>query len=63
MAKMHEFQQSGVTIVVVAHNPGLIAKFCDRAIWLEHGRVEAIGPSRDVIDQYSHMLPHMVEVA
>jgi ABC-2 type transport system ATP-binding protein len=61
IAKMHEFQASGVTIVVVAHSTDLIEKFCDSAIWLEHGRVEAIGPSREVVDQYQHMLPHLVE--
>jgi len=63
MAKMHEFQTQGVTIVVVAHNTATITDFCDRAIWLEHGRMEAIGPSRDVMEQYTHMLPHLVEVA
>ncbi|MEO7666050.1 MAG: ABC transporter ATP-binding protein [Dehalococcoidia bacterium] len=63
IAKMHEFQAQGVTIVLVSHVPTMITKFCDRAIWLEHGRVQAEGPARDVVEQYTHMLPHAVEVA
>ncbi len=62
LAKMHEFKEQGVTIVVVSHSPDLIAKFCDRAIWLDHGRLQAEGPSRSVVEQYNHMLPHLIEV-
>lgn len=63
VAKMHEFQAQGVTIVLVSHVPTMITKFCDRAIWLEHGRIQAEGPARHVVDQYTHMMPHAVEVA
>jgi ABC-2 type transport system ATP-binding protein len=62
LAKMHEFKEGGVTIVVVSHTPNLIAQFCDRAIWLDHGRLQAEGPARAVVDQYNHMLPSLAEV-
>jgi lipopolysaccharide transport system ATP-binding protein len=52
LAKMHEFQAQGTTIVVVSHDPGLIRKFCERAVWLDHGHVMAEGLSGDVVDHY-----------
>src|SRR5437667_10657086 len=39
LEKMHDFQSLGTTIVVVSHDLDLLAKFCQRAIWLEHGAV------------------------
>jgi len=52
--KMHEFKERGVTIVVVSHSPELVAKFCNRAIWLDHGRLVAEGPAAALIEEYAH---------
>ena len=37
---------------MVSHSLGLIEEICDRAIWLEHGRLRASGLPRRVIDSY-----------
>ena len=29
-----------------------VAQLCDRAIWLDHGRVEREGPAADVVAEY-----------
>jgi ABC-type polysaccharide/polyol phosphate transport system ATPase subunit len=47
-----EMRRDGKTVVFVSHDLGSVARFCDRALLLEHGRVEALGPARDVIEQY-----------
>jgi ABC-type polysaccharide/polyol phosphate transport system ATPase subunit len=52
LAKMEEFQQRGITIVVVSHSPELVTSFCRRAIWLEHGHVVAEGPVDRVVAEY-----------
>ena len=39
-------------VVLVSHNVGIIRRFCDRAIWLDDGRIVADGPSREVIRAY-----------
>jgi len=62
LERMHEFQQRGTTIVVVSHSLGLISSFCERAIWLEHGRIVGEGPAGEVIQEYSRAAPHGVEV-
>jgi ABC-2 type transport system ATP-binding protein len=62
IARMHEFQARGTTIVVVSHGLDLVSTFCERAILLDHGRVVGEGPPDDVIAQYTEMLSHPVEV-
>lgn len=42
----------GTTLVVVAHDIYSLRRLCHRAIWLEKGVVNAIGPSDEVADRY-----------
>ena len=45
-------RESGVTIVFVSHDTNMVAQVCDRAVYLDRGRVQALGDPRDVIHQY-----------
>jgi ABC-type polysaccharide/polyol phosphate transport system ATPase subunit len=47
-----DFRRRGRTIVLVSHATGLIERFCDRAVLLEDGRVEALGDPRQVAARY-----------
>jgi ABC-type polysaccharide/polyol phosphate transport system ATPase subunit len=40
------------TIVFVSHNLGKVSEFCDRAMWLDRGVVQGIGPAERVVDDY-----------
>ncbi len=51
-ARMDEFRRDGACIVVVSHDPALVAGLCQRALWLEAGGVRALGPSAEVVGQY-----------
>ena len=51
-AKIAEFRVAGKTIVLVSHDIGLISRLCDRALWLDQGRVAASGTVRDVATAY-----------
>ena len=49
---------SDQTVVLVTHDPYLVKSICNRAIWIENGKVHAEGSSEEVIDKYlKHMLP------
>jgi ABC-type polysaccharide/polyol phosphate transport system ATPase subunit len=50
--KIHEFQAAGKTILLASHSAEMIRTFCHRALWLEHGRVMAVGDSGEVMDAY-----------
>jgi ABC-type polysaccharide/polyol phosphate transport system ATPase subunit len=47
-----EFRAAGKTVVFVSHDLSAVRRWCDRALFLEHGRIVAIGETDDVIDSY-----------
>ena len=49
---MFELRKRGTTVVLVTHSMGLVQDLCDQAVWLDHGRVQRIGESRDVVQGY-----------
>lgn len=48
-----EIREQGKTIVFVGHDLGVIREYCDRAMLLLDGRVEAIGAPSEVIERYT----------
>jgi hypothetical protein len=52
LEKFSEFERSGKTLVFVSHDLGLVAERCRRALWLDHGRLEADGPADEVVARY-----------
>ncbi len=56
MNRMRQLQDSGTTILLVTHDVQTVRSFCDRAIWLKDGRIEAAGSPLDVTSQYIQFL-------
>ena len=52
-ATFDRFREEGKTIVFVSHDLGSVTKFCERAVWLQDGRMAAIGPAREVVERYA----------
>ncbi len=52
MERIEGFRKQGRTIVIVTHSMDTVRGMCDRAIWLEDGRVEFSGPAGSVVDMY-----------
>ena len=50
--KIEEFLTAGRTIILVSHDLHAVRSLCDEALWLDRGHVRALGPARDVVDQY-----------
>ena len=51
-ATFDRFREEGKTIVYVSHDLGTVRRFCDRALLLRAGSIEAIGPAAEVVDRY-----------
>jgi lipopolysaccharide transport system ATP-binding protein len=51
--RIRAFQQEGVTIVLISHDPQLIAELCQQVVWLRGGRVAAQGPPGEVTARYT----------
>jgi lipopolysaccharide transport system ATP-binding protein len=56
MNRMNLLKNNGTTILLVTHDVQTIRSFCDTAIWLDKGRVQATGAPLDVTSQYIQFL-------
>ena len=51
-AKLHQLKKDGKTIVIVSHSLDAIKDLCDRAIWINQGKIEKDGKTTEVINEY-----------
>jgi ABC-type polysaccharide/polyol phosphate transport system ATPase subunit len=52
LRRMKEVLKGGRTVLFVSHSHEAVKDLCARAIWLKDGRVEAEGPSGEVVARY-----------
>jgi lipopolysaccharide transport system ATP-binding protein len=52
-ARIRQFRDAGKTLLFVSHAPGVVKELCDRALWLDHGRVRMDGAAGGVLKAYS----------
>ena len=52
MTAMDNLLERSGTIIFVSHNLPKVAEFCDRAMWLDHGRLQAVGPAEEIVARY-----------
>ena len=52
VGKIQEFKARGKTIVLVSHDLGSIERLCDEAVWLDRGRLQVHGETREVVGRY-----------
>jgi len=55
---MQDLLDRSGTIVFVSHNLDKLAEFCDRAMWLDRGRIQEEGPSHTVVADYRSSIAH-----
>ena len=51
-ARINEFRLLGSTIVIVSHSMDLVRQICQRACWIDHGKIAFIGTPDDAITAY-----------
>jgi len=62
LGKMGEVAQTGRTVILVTHQLNQIRRLCQRAVWIEEGKLRQIGPTADVSAAYeSDMMASMQE--
>ncbi|MFM0167851.1 ABC transporter ATP-binding protein [Paraburkholderia sediminicola] len=54
--KIKELKKSGVTILFVSHDVGSVRTLCERAVWLDDGRVRMEGNAFAVTAQYTQFM-------
>jgi ABC-type polysaccharide/polyol phosphate transport system ATPase subunit len=51
-ARIDSFIGKASTLVLATHNLDVCRRWCNRAAWLERGRIEALGPVDEVVEKY-----------
>lgn len=52
MDAMRGLLERAGTIVFVSHALPKVAEFCDRAIWMDQGKIKLVGDAKDVVKEY-----------
>jgi ABC-2 type transport system ATP-binding protein len=50
--RIDKFLNGDTTVLVVSHDLNFISASCDKAIWLECGRIKFIGSGKETVDRY-----------
>src|SRR6185369_15884244 len=56
MDRLRRFVDGGGTLLFCSHAMYYVSAFCQRALWLRHGRAEALGPTEEVVRAYENFL-------
>ena len=54
--RMLELMSGGTTVLFVSHSLQQVRDLCDRAVWIERGKVVALGEAEEICDQYAASL-------
>lgn len=51
--RMQKMMHSGATVVFVSHSIAQVKQICNKALWLDHGRVRMYGGAEEVCGKYA----------
>jgi lipopolysaccharide transport system ATP-binding protein len=54
--RIMQLKEQGTTVLFCSHSMYQVESFCDRAVWLDHGRVQLEGPAAKVVAAYADSL-------
>ena len=52
LGKMRDVTRQGRTVLLVSHSMSTVSRLCKKSVWLDDGRVKAVGSSDQVIQSY-----------
>jgi lipopolysaccharide transport system ATP-binding protein len=58
-SRMSELIEGGAGVLLVSHALDQVARFCERTIWLDRGRIAMDGPTDEVIKAYERFIRGM----
>lgn len=54
--RMQRLTKSGCTLLLVSHSMAQVLQFCERAIWIDGGKVRMAGTAKAVVKQYEEFM-------
>mgnify|MGYP002768717894 CR=1 FL=1 len=52
--RMQKMLSGGTTLLFVSHSAEQVRELCQKALWLEHGKIKAYGPADEVCKEYEN---------
>lgn len=62
-ARLEMFRDKGTTLLFVTHDIETVKKICDKALFLENGRIASFGSAKAVCDEYERALFNRADVS
>jgi ABC-2 type transport system ATP-binding protein/lipopolysaccharide transport system ATP-binding protein len=56
LERLRTFRAQGTTTLLVSHALGTVRESCDRAAWIDQGRLVRVGPSAEVVAAYQEFV-------
>lgn len=53
--RIREMMHGGSTVLIVSHSTSVIEKNCTKAVWIERGKLRAVGDPKEVCAEYEKM--------
>jgi len=53
VARVNQLLDRSKILVMASHADSILRSYCTRALWLEHGRLRALGPIGEVLEMYA----------
>ena len=54
--RMEDLLDQGTSVLLVSHSLTAVEAMADRVLWLDHGRVKALGTSREIVPEYRSVM-------
>jgi ABC-type polysaccharide/polyol phosphate transport system ATPase subunit len=51
---MANLLSGGTTLLFVSHSAPSVRRVCQKAMWLDHGEIQMVGPTEDVLTAYEN---------
>jgi lipopolysaccharide transport system ATP-binding protein len=56
MAHLDHLRSAGASVLLASHDLGEVIERCDEVLWLDHGRVRALGDPQTVVEDYQRAM-------
>jgi ABC-type polysaccharide/polyol phosphate transport system ATPase subunit len=63
MRRIRQICKSGSTVLFVSHSSHAVAQLCDRAVWLEDGRVRMVDSALEVVRAYDYSIHEAISAS
>jgi ABC-type polysaccharide/polyol phosphate transport system ATPase subunit len=59
--RMRSLMSTARAVIVVSHDLATLPLLCDRVLWLDHGKVQMVGPAAEVIAAYTQEVNQVMQ--